>query len=501
MEIDPNGPADCLGDAKCSVSPEGYQAKTDNTNIGVYLQDSWQIRPNVTLNAGLRWEKQTAYVAENLQGELSPDGETIPKAAFTIDDMFAPRIGLIWDPTQEGRSKLFGHYGRFYESVPMDINVRAFGGEITDQSFLAVGPGQCPEATITANQATLDACESFERQAQLGGGTEYVAPGMKGQYINEIILGAEYELMADFKVGLNFVARNLPVAIEDVSTDGGNNYLIANPGENYDSQADDLDAEAMTIEGTNPDLADLFRSRADQLRNVKNFDKPVRDYQALQITAQQRFSKNALLLASYTYSRSKGNYPGLFSTETGQLDPNLTSLYDLPELMSNRYGAMGLDRPHLVKVDAFYQFDLKAAGVIILGGSFRGQSGLAHNTLGGHPVYGASESYLLPRGVAPRSPFTMQTDVKLTYGRRLGGKNTIEAFVDVFNLFNAQEEVDADETYTFEFLDPIVGGDTSDLRHIKTSGSGTTPELNKNWLNLNDRQNPLSMRFGLRYTF
>jgi hypothetical protein len=169
--------------------------------------------------------------------------------------------------------------------------------------------------------------------------------------------------------------------------------------------------------------------------------------------------------------------------------------------MSNRYGALGLDRPHLVKIDAFYQFDLKKAGVIILGGSFRGQSGLAHNALAQHPVYGPDESYLLPRGSLPRSPFTMTTDVKFTYGRRLGGKNTLEAFVDVFNLFNAQEETDADETYTLEFLDPIVGGDQSDLRHIKTSGSGTTPELNKNFLNLNARQSPLSMRFGLRYTF
>ena len=500
LVIDPAGDLPCLGEGTmCSKSLDGYEALTDNTNLGVYLQDSWQIRPNLTLNAGLRWEKQTALVADDLRGELSPEGEIIPDAAFTLDDMFAPRIGLIWDPTQEGRAKLFGHYGRFYESVPMDINVRAFGGEIQDQSFLDPTMEGCEMVNISSNQATLDACNHFIGQAVLGGGTEYVAPSLKGQYINEIILGAEYELMADFKMGVNFVARNLPVAIEDVSTDGGSNYLIANPGENFDADADALEAQAMNE--TNPDLAALYESRAEQLRNVKNFDKPVRDYQALQITAQQRFSKNALLLASYTYSRSKGNYPGLFSTETGQLDPNLTSLYDLPELMSNRYGALGLDRPHLVKVDAFYQFDFKKAGVLILGGSFRGQSGLAHNTLGGHPVYGPSESYLLPRGTQPRSPFTMQTDVKLTYGRKLGGKSTIEAFVDVFNLFNAQEEIDSDETYTFDFLDPIVGGDQSDLRHIKSSGVGTTPELNKNYLNLTDRQNPLSMRFGLRYTF
>jgi len=307
--------------------------------------------------------------------------------------------------------------------------------------------------------------------------------------------------MDDFKVGVNFVARTMPVVIEDMSTDGGTNYLIGNPGEDFSADATDLRNQATAIMGTNPELAALYNSRADQLDNVKNFDKPVRDYQALQLTAQQRFSKNALLIASYTYSRSKGNYPGLFSTETGQLDPNLTSLYDLPELMSNRYGSLGLDRPHLLKVDAFYQIDLKAAGLVTLGGSVRGQSGLAHNTLGAHPVYGADESYLLPRGNAPRSPFTTTADVKVTYGRKLGKKNTVEGFLDVFNLFNAQEETDADERYTNEFLDPIVGGDANDLRHIKTSGSNTTPEVNKNYLNLSARQAPLSVRLGLRYTF
>lgn len=496
IKLDPTGALDCLGDEKCSKAVGGYTAETNNRNLGLYLQDSWQIRPNLTLNAGVRWEKQTAYVADGLGGNLSPDDEIIPDVAFDLSNMIAPRIGLIWDPTQEGRAKLFGHWGRFYESVPMDINVRAFGGEIQDQSFL-----ECPDAGINASQATLDACQTFSGTSVLGGGTEYVAPSMKGQYIQELILGVEYELMADFKMGVNFVARNLPVAIEDVSTDGGNHYLIANPGEDFSADADQLRMDAEAIRATNPDLADLYDSRATQLDSVGDFDKPVRDYQALQVTAQQRFSKNALLLASYTYSRSKGNYPGLFSTETGQLDPNLTSLYDLPELMSNRYGALGLDRPHLVKIDGFYQFDLKAAGIIILGGSFRGQSGIAHNTLGAHPVYGADESYLLPRGVAPRSPFTMTTDVKFTYGRKLGGAQTLEAFVDIFNLFNAQDETDADETYTAEFLDPIVGGDQSDLKHIKLNGSGTTPELNKNYLNLNARQAPLSMRFGVRYTF
>ncbi|MEZ4399513.1 MAG: TonB-dependent receptor [Kofleriaceae bacterium] len=495
IETDPAGVIPCLG-TTCSIAPGGIQADTENRNIGLYLQDSWQVRPNFTVNAGVRWEKQTAFVAKGIQGLTSPEGEVIPEVAFELSNMIAPRVGFIWDPTSEGRAKFIAHYGRFYESVPMDINVRAFGGEITDQSFL-----DCPDATIDANSSTLTGCSTVSRRTQLGGGTEYVAPSMRGQYINEVILGAEYELMADFKMGINFVGRNMPIVIEDVSTDGGNNYLIANPGEDFSSDASSLRAQADSIMATDPDLAALYNSRADQLDSVKDFDKPVRDYQAVQFTAQQRLSKHAMLLASYTYARSKGNYPGLFSTETGQLDPNLTSLYDLPELMSNRYGALGLDRPHNLKVDGFYQFDFKQAGLLTLGASVRGQSGIAHNTLGAHVFYGTDESYILPRGSDLRSPFTWTGDVKATYGRRIGKNQSVEVFADIFNLFNNQDETDADETYTFDAIDPIVGGDSSDLAHAKQQGVNETPNLNKNYGNLNARQAPRSIRFGLRYSF
>ena len=36
---------------------------------------------------------------------------------------------MVWDPARNGRSKIFGSYGRFFESIPLDINIRSFGGE------------------------------------------------------------------------------------------------------------------------------------------------------------------------------------------------------------------------------------------------------------------------------------------------------------------------------------------------------------------------------------
>ncbi len=513
--------APCVnGLALCNhATSDGLRAKTTNRNLGAYLQDSWQIRPNLTLNAGLRWEQQTGYAADEVKGTTSVEGEIIPDVAFELKNQLAPRVGLIFDPTQEGRAKIFTHWGRFYETVPMDINVRAFGGEIINFNRVttrsAADPsmpgGTCPEALNSFDQNVLDNCTvATKARIQFGGPTTAIAPGLDGQYLDEFILGAEYELMADFKMGVNYVYRDLGRVIEDISTDGGTNYLIANPGESFDDAAADLErqAAALRMDGdpSNDDTADLYEFRADLLSRVDEFDKPIRRYNAVVVTANQRFSKNAMLLASYTYSRSKGNFPGLFSTETGQDDPNLTSMYDLPDLMANRYGSSGLDRPHLLKVDGFYQFDLKKAGNVVLGASVRGESGIPHNALAAHWAYGPDETFLQARGAAGRSPFTYTADIKATYGRKMG-KNTLEAFIDVFNLLNSQDQVDADERYTADAANPIVGGDASDLAHSKTIDPifavelNETPTYNKNFGNLNARQAPRSIRFGLRYTF
>jgi hypothetical protein len=222
-----------------------------------------------------------------------------------------------------------------------------------------------------------------------------------------------------------------------------------------------------------------------------------------------------LLLASYTYSRSKGNYPGLFSTETGQNDPNITSLYDLPDLMANRYGPMGLDRPHNVKLDGFYLFDFHTRGQLVVGASFRGESGIPHNVLAAHPIYGSGEAYLLGRGTAPRSPFTTQLDTRVSYGYGISKTTKLEAFVTVFNLFDSQKQLNTDENYTFDAANPVIGGELSDLAHLKTIDTVTgqeknvTPIRNQNYGHTGSntaeitrvQQAPRSVQLGVRLTF
>ncbi|HUH06028.1 MAG TPA: TonB-dependent receptor, partial [Kofleriaceae bacterium] len=493
---------DGVEDATCTFRPDGLLADTSTQNLGAYAQDSWSVLPNLTLNAGVRWEQQTLYVADSVRGLTSPTtGEPIPDVAFKINDMFAPRLGVVYDPTKEGKAKIFGHWGRFYESIPMDINARAYGGEVFNVNILL--PDQCDPAD------PINTCDVDNAVVALyfGGGEEMVTPGLGGQYLDEVILGGEYEVLADLKVGANLVRRGLGRVIEDVSTDGANTYIIANPGEIDLGEVQKIRDEADAIRGSDPDRAAFLDFQADMFEGVGSFDKPNREYNALQLTAERRFTKDLMVKASYTYSQTKGNFPGLFSPETGQLDPNLTSMYDLPELMANRYGELAADRPHLLKIDGYYRYVAPDIGLFTFGTSIRAASGSPYNTLGAHPLYGNGESYILPRGTGGRSPFTTRADTHVAYGRALAGGRIVEAFADVFNVFNQQPEVRVDEIYTFDDVNPIVGGDKNDLEHLKAISPATgystasVVEVNPNYSNTTTRQAPLSVRFGLRFTF
>ena len=106
---------------------EGANPATGNTfNWSAFVQDSWSIQPNLTLNAGLRYEEQRLRYSAELQDSVDPiTGKNLGKNALVMDNMWAPRIGVIYDWTKEGRSKVYGHWGTLLREHP-DAHQRAF---------------------------------------------------------------------------------------------------------------------------------------------------------------------------------------------------------------------------------------------------------------------------------------------------------------------------------------------------------------------------------------
>lgn len=343
--------------------------------------------------------------------------------------------------------------------------------------------------------------------ARFGGGSSIVAPGLAPQYTDELTAGVEYDLVPALELGAVYIHRSLGRAIEDVSTDGGATYVIANPGEIDPAEIAALRARADAAAAAGDALrAASLGFQADQVAGIARFARPRRRYDALSLTATVRTDR-LFVLASYTYSRTVGNYPGLFNPETGQATANLTSMYDLPELMANRDGPLQVDRPHVLKLDLYHRWAL-GRDTLTLGGRARGQSGRPHSVLAGNP-YGPGETYVLPRGAGPRGPFESALDGHIAYRRALGRGLALEAYVDVFNLFDQQPATKLDEIWSYQNVAPIVGGTARDLPRaqlLDASGQPTgavvgAAERNPNFGHPTEAAAPRSVRLGLALTF
>ncbi len=90
-----------------------------NNEFSVFAQDKWQVRPNLTVNFGLRWDAQympktvdpktTAY-AFLLNDPRFPSDGTIPDQK----KQFQPRLGIAWDLGSHGKSVIRANAGVYY---------------------------------------------------------------------------------------------------------------------------------------------------------------------------------------------------------------------------------------------------------------------------------------------------------------------------------------------------------------------------------------------------
>ncbi len=463
---------------------EGHPAFTATVatlTLSAYVQDQWEINRYLTVGGGVRWDLERI---QNVDGN----------SAVTIPNEIAPRFGVSFDPSGRGRSRIYASYGWFYESIPLDINVRSFSR--SGETFRYYdGPGP------TANQVCTNAdgdmalpCTDPDAVAEpygvLGGADSPVVNDLQGQYHEEYVLGAEYDLGNRWVIGGSGVARRLMRAVEDISPDDGDNYFIANPGEN------DCDVPAQY----RMPLMDACSTGGVYDPNHTVFTAPQRLYLGLVLTVKKRLSDHIALLGSYTLSRSVGNYSGLYSADNDQTDPNISSQYDLPSLVENRYGLLPTDHTHQLKLAMSYELGglVDALRGLTIGLRYNGASGSPISYLGRHPAYGRREVFILPRGAAGRTPFTHQIDLSVGYDIRLPAAMKLNFNVTLFNLFNFQEAVLVDEEYT---LDPMeVAAPGTPLSALQRRGGGAV-NVNPSFRQPRLRQDPFAIRIGARLSF
>lgn len=488
-----------LDSTRLTASPyyvDSEHAYVKSMSNAFFLQDSFspdRLR-NLTINAGVRLELQKLY---------DSNGGNV----FSMDN-WAPRFSAVYDPFDDGKSKISASYGRYYEAVPLDVSARYFAGEnfVNSNGSVSSCPGSLSNQNNWVGAGEYSKCAPNAAFATFNG--EWAQPNMQGQYHNEIVATVERQVMEDMTVRLDYQHRWIGNVIED-GYGPQFNLILANPG-NVSQAATDAAAhqlqQAMSVATANPNdpvaQANLQNAQANvsALQLLGSAPKPERTYDALTLSLNKRFSRQWFARAAYTYSRLVGNYEGLYQYETNYIAPNGSNAYDVPELYVNSNGRLPNDRPHMFKLDGYYRQPIRK-GQLLVGLAFTARSGQPRNYMGNlEPGTNYQIVFLLPRGDAGRTPTVTQLDAKVAYSRPLGPRMNLEAFVDLFNILNQQATMQTDDNYTFQAAPPIVNGTPSDLKFAKDL-SGAPLNKNPNYGQPIAFQTPFNARLGLRLTF
>lgn len=451
---------------------------THQDYLSFFVQDSWSASNRLTINAGLRYEQQSLLGGFARLPVL--DGSFVDD--FSMKNNWAPRIGVVFDVLGNGRSKLYGNYGRFFARVPNDLAARVLSADesVTRGDYFDAGLTRpIPDGVVTQTPTGLPITQHFLSPGA-GEAHTFIDPDAKLSYKDEYVAGFEYEVMSNTSLGVRYIRRGIGRALEDVGLYPAVSCDLGVAG------ACDFDTYVMT----NPDESTAVLLQAPELAGQGiSFEKPVHHYDAVELTLDRRFSGNWSLISSYRWSRLEGSYEGFYREDNGQSDPALTSLYDYPtndptyrSIGAARFGYQGdirflgeagagplpLDRPHQLKIFGNYAWDWGLS----LGLGLNGSSGKPLTALAAHPVYGndseipvtaRGEGFETVDGFKTRTPAEWTMDVQASYALNVGGARRVTLLADAFNLFNIRRPIDynaATET-AFDAANPDFGTVTS----------------------------------------
>ena len=192
---------DALADLLLGLPTVTLLANNDNRqalrtqSLNVFAQDDWRLHDRLTLNAGLRYELNTApvdahdrmVVFDPTTATLVPVGQNgVPRAGVSTDALnFAPRLGVSWSLRHDGRLLLRGGYGIFYDS-----------GTLIENSALYFNPPYFTLQVFVPGQSGPTASDPFPSGAgfEPSPAVNSLAPEFSTGYAHQGSLGLEGRL-------------------------------------------------------------------------------------------------------------------------------------------------------------------------------------------------------------------------------------------------------------------------------------------------------------------
>lgn len=272
-------------------------ATPKNQYTALFVNDDWQLNGHLAFNLGLRVErsKNTSDIGEQIINQTD----------------FAPRLGAAFDVGGDGRHVIKATASRYLAGVNLStlgpFTRTAGGNNVFDLFFNTNFPNPgLPTWTLIASGGPDPDTQRFDT-------------GIAPQHIDEYTLGYEFLLSPTLGVSLRGIHRDWSNTLSTITT---YDYSTGSP-------------------------------RA--INTLENNDGIKRNYKALVLGIDKRYSNNFQLNGSYTWSRAEGN-----ATNDQSFD-SFGQYAGVPQVTQNRFGLLPWDVTHAIKLQGFYQIPLKSA--------------------------------------------------------------------------------------------------------------------------------------------
>lgn len=300
------------------------------TVFGAYFADDFRVKPNLTLNLGLRY--QFASIFNEVNGRLA-NLINLTDPAPTVGPLFGsnptskdfePRIGFAWDPWKNGKTSIRGGFGIF-DVLPLAYIVE--NGIDRTLPFYVAAQFSKPPASTFPNQIIQLVTPATARVVTV----EY---NPHRAYVMQYNLNIQRQLTKDLSINVGYVGStgvHEPLRIDDVDVVPPNLVTRTASGQ-Y------LFPTTGTVQRINPAFG----------RITATYFAGHSTYNALMVNLTKRFSHNLTAQVSYRWDRSIDNGDSTFSssqnsnsvTEPYPYDLNLNrgpSDYDIPQSLVASY--------------------------------------------------------------------------------------------------------------------------------------------------------------------